>query len=124
MCQPFRENSNLREVARVVAFTTRHNETRGEPRRGERTLIMGRKLCSHGREKSKCAVCTPCPHGKRKSLCAECVGCPRGKLKHRCAECTPCPHGKLKHICTMCTGYPHGKRKYRCAECSRNSSER
>jgi hypothetical protein len=63
---------------------------------------MTNKRCLHGKEKSKCAECTPCPHGKVKSKCAECNPCPHGKVKHDCAECTPCPHGKLKRNCAAC----------------------
>ena len=53
---------------------------------------MGRKQCSHGREKRKCKESNLCPHGK---------------VKH---SCTPCPHGKLKKHCAACkaarTGQP------------------
>ena len=48
---------------------------------------MGKKRCSHGREKRSFAECNPCPHGK---------------LKRNCAECNPCPHGKQKNSCRVC----------------------
>ena len=72
---------------------------------------MGRKRCSHGNEKCKCAACNPCPHGKVKQNCVECNGCPHGKLKKDCAACNPCPHGKVKGNCAKCNQCPHGKRK-------------
>ncbi len=54
-------------------------------RRGART--MGRKRCSHGKEKSHRGECNPCPHGKVKKSCVKCKGCPHGKLKRNCAAC-------------------------------------
>ena len=82
-------------------FRTRGAEGR-DARRGDSTLIMGRKRCSHGKGKSDCAECNPCPHSKLKNICVECKGCPHGKLKNSCVECKGSPHGKLKRNCAEC----------------------
>jgi hypothetical protein len=104
---------------RLVVATESVSQTsaRGRGRQGDVLCVMGRKRCSHGKVKQRCADCNPCPHGKVKHDCADCNPCPHSKLKRFCAACNPCPHGKLKRFCVDCNPCPHGKNKYRCATC-------
>jgi hypothetical protein len=78
------ECKRISSSKKVVAF---QNERHGDARRGDRTVIIGGKRCSHGKRKDKCAQCSPCPHGKRKDRCAQCSPCLHGKLKDSCAAC-------------------------------------
>ena len=63
------ECKRISSSKKVVAF---QNERHGDARRGDRTVIIGGKRCSHGKRKDKCAQCSPCPHGKLKDSCAAC----------------------------------------------------
>ena len=91
------------EALRVRARTSLRAEAGARAERKvttpHRPRAMGKKRCSHGREKYKCVQCTPCPHGKVKYYCAACNTCAHGKLKSDCAACNALrAHGKVKRI--------------------------
>ena len=70
--------------------------------------MRGRKLCEHGRLKSKCKDCGTgyCEHGRQKSQCKDC-------------GTGYCEHGRQKSLCKDCgTGYcEHGRQRSQCKDC-------
>jgi hypothetical protein len=88
-----------------------------------------RRLCEHGKQKSRCKECGGsgiCEHKRVRSRCTECGGsgiCEHKRVRSQCTECGGsqiCEHNRRKDRCIECGGSSiceHKRVRSRCKEC-------